>query len=143
MASDSFGKIDGFRTRRTASGRPAHRTLRASSSVSPSLSWPEVIVQFLQEFELAALLLIGRAGGRLQMQDGRIALSGTACLDSRRAGIRSSSSCEPPTGSLPILHDDESGKVSVCAAEAVSEPGAHGGPAGEDRAGIHLADRPT
>ena len=80
------------------------------------------------------------AGGRLQVQDRRVALA------EQRALIRGRQKTgavvlDAAQNLLVVLHDDEGRQVLIRAAQAVRHPGAHRRTAGQDLAGVHLADR--
>ncbi len=100
----------------------------------------EALVQFLQKIQLAALLLIGGPGGRLQMQDRCIALPELRALISGFEEARAPV-FRPAYRFFAIQQYYEGGEIPVCAAQSVSNPGAHGRASGQDGAGIHLAHR--
>ena len=96
-------------------------------------------VEFVQQIELAALSL-GRDAGRIgQIGDRLVArLQADALVDGRHE--RGPPVARAVDGAGAVVQDDEGRQVLVLGAEAVSDPAAQRRPAGDRRAGVHLAD---
>jgi hypothetical protein len=92
-----------------------------------------------EELQAGALLFVGLAGGQFGVENGvgTLAEEGALIDGGEEAGAPVFGVAE---GFAFVDHADECREVFVGCAEAVGDPGAEGGAAGEDVAGVHLAD---
>src|SRR5207245_3642450 len=94
----------------------------------------------VDQLELAPLLRWFGRGRRPQMQNR------TGAAAERRSLVRRRHEAGAPVACATrwfagITHHHKTGQVLILAAQPVEHPRPHAGPAGEDAAGVHLADR--
>ena len=97
-------------------------------------------VELIDEVQLGQLPLVADSFGVVEIQNRALARQELGSLMRRRHEAGTPDAVATGGLAIAVEHDDETGQIPVLGAQAVIDPRPQTRPAGQDAAGVHLAD---